>query len=123
MAYELAPAFVEATGEEQSTLGTTADTLAAVCLVTNAAGNALGWGVVIPMYAYAILTTGVLPRWIGWLGLVVAVLAGWLGLLAPASSVIEGISTLGFPLFFVFMLSMGVAVLRRTRSGADAAPV
>lgn len=115
MAYELAPAYVEAPGSDQATLGTMADTLAAACLVVNAAGNALGWGVVVPLYAWAILTTRALPRWIGWLGLAVAVLAGWLGLLAPASDVAEGVSSLGFVAFFIFMPSMGVAILRRER--------
>jgi XapX domain-containing protein len=83
----------------------------------NAAGNFFGWGVVIPLYAIAILTTGALPRWIGWLGLLVGLLAGWLRLLSPASSVISGISSIGF---FVFMLSMGIALLRR-RSKLDKA--
>jgi hypothetical protein len=89
-------------------------------LVTNAAGNFLGWGVVVPLYAVAILTTRVLPRWIGWLGLLVGALAGWLGLLSPASSVISSISNIGFIGFFVFMLSMGIALLRR-RSRVDEA--
>jgi hypothetical protein len=66
----------------------------------------------------AILTTRALPRWIGWLGLLVGVLAGWLGLLSPASSVIFAISSIGFIGFFVFMLSMGIALLRR-RSRVD----
>ena len=122
MAYELAPAYVEATGSEQATLGTTADTLAALCLVVNAAGNALGWGVAVPLYAWAILTTRALPRWIGWLGVAVAVLAGWLGLLAPASDVAEGISSLGFVAFFVFMPSMGVAILRREHRATSPPP-
>jgi hypothetical protein len=77
--------------------------------------------VVIPLYAVAILTTRALPRWIGWLGLLVGALAGWLGLLSPASSVISGISSIGFIGFFVFMLSMGIALLRR-RSRVDGAP-
>jgi hypothetical protein len=94
-------------------LAATADTLAAIALVTNAAGNFLGWGVVVPLYAVAILTTRALPRWIGWLGLLVGALAGWLGLLSPASSVISSISSVGFIGFFVFMLSMGIALLRR----------
>ncbi|HZO67112.1 MAG TPA: hypothetical protein VFB74_19095, partial [Kribbellaceae bacterium] len=91
-------------------------------LVTNTAGNFLNWGVALPLYSLAIILTRVLPRWIGWLGLAVAVLAGWLGLLGPASSVIEGIASLGFIGFFVFMLSLGVALLRRpaTTSGVEA---
>jgi hypothetical protein len=67
----------------------------------------------VPLYAIAILKTSVVPRWIGWVGMVSAVFGGWLGLLAPASSVIEGLSSIGFLAFFVFLASMGVALLRR----------
>jgi hypothetical protein len=112
MAYELAPAYV-ASGADQATLGSVSDTFAATAVVVNAAGDALVWGVTVPLFAWAILTTRAVPRWIGWLGLVVAVFGGWLGLMAPASSVIEGISSIGFVAFFVFMLSMGIALLRR----------
>jgi hypothetical protein len=76
------------------------------------------WGVVVPMFAAAILVTRLLPRWIGWLGLVVGFLAGWLGLLAPASPVIANVSSLGFIGFFVFMLAMGIALLRRRPKAA-----
>ena len=113
MGYELVPAYIAADPAGQATLALTADTFAAVALVTNAAGNFLGWGVVVPLYAVAILTTRALPRWIGWLGLLVGALAGWLGLLSPASLVISTISNVGFIGFFVFMLSMGIALLRR----------
>jgi hypothetical protein len=119
MAYELAPAYEDANRITQPSLAVTADTLASVCAVTNYAGNFLGWSVAVPLIAYAILKTSVVPRWIGWLGMVVAVFAGWLGLLGPASSVIEGISSIGFLAFFVFMLSMGIALLRRPRGTAD----
>ena len=112
MGYELVPAYVSADPAGQATLGATADTLAAIALVTNAAGNFLNWGVVVPLYAVAILTTRALPRWIGWLGLLVGALAGWLGLVSPASSVIASISNIGFIGFFVFMLTMGIALLR-----------
>lgn len=114
MAYELAPAYVRG-GPDQGALVAVSDTLAAICLVVNASGDALVWGVAVPLYAWAILTTRALPRWVGWLGMVVAVLAGWLGLLAPASSVVSAVSNVGFIAFFVFMLSMGVTILRRRR--------
>ena len=123
MAYELAPAYADASATTQASLAVTADTLASICLVTNYAGNFLGWGVAIPMFAWAILKTSVVPRWIGWLGLVVAVFAGWLGLLAPASSVIEGVSSIGFFAFFVFTLSMGIALLRRRSREAELEPL
>jgi hypothetical protein len=113
MAYELVPGYLNGDAASRETLLVTADTLASLCLLTNYAGNALGWGVAVPLYAFAILTTSLLPRWIGWLGVVVAVFAGWLGLLGPASSAIEGISAIGFFGFFVFMTAMGVAILRR----------
>jgi hypothetical protein len=113
MGYAIVPAYMDADPGGQAALAATADTFAAIALVINAAGNFLNWGVVVPLYAVAILTTRALPRWIGWLGLLVGALAGWLGLLSPASSVISSISNIGFIGFFVFMLSMGIALLRR----------
>lgn len=123
MAYELAPGYTEADGATQAALALTSDTLASISLLTNYVGNALGFGVTVPLFAFAILRTGALPKWIGWVGVVTAVFGGWLGLLGPASSVIEGIATIGFLAFFVFMVSMGIAVLRRERrAGAVTAP-
>lgn len=113
MAYELVPGYTEASGATREALTVTADTLASLSLLTNYTGNALGWGVAVPLYAIAVLKTGALPRWIGWVGLVAAVFAGWLGLLGPAWSVIEGLTSIGFVAFFVFLASMGVAILRR----------
>jgi len=120
MGYAIVPAYISADPAGKATLGATADTLAAIALVSNAAGNFLNFGVVVPLYAVAILTTRALPRWIGWLGLLVGALAAWLGLLSPASSVISAVSSVGFIVFFVFMLSMGIALLRR-RSRVDEA--
>jgi quinol-cytochrome oxidoreductase complex cytochrome b subunit len=75
--------------------------------------------VVVPLYAWAILKTRAVSRWIGWLGFVSAFVAGWLGLLAPASSAIEGITTIGFFAFFAFLLALGIALLRRDRAPAE----
>jgi Domain of unknown function (DUF4386) len=117
LAYEFVPGYVSADDATKASLAVNFDTFANLSLILNYTGNALGWAVAVPLYAIAILKTGAVPRWIGWLGLLVAVLAGWLGLFAPASSVIEGITTLGFIAFFVFMLSMGIVLLRRSRRG------
>ena len=118
LAYEFVPGYVAAADAKKASLAVTFDTLANLSLVLNYTGNALGWGVAVPLYAVAILRTRALPRWLGWVGLVAAVFAGWLGLLSPASSVIEGISVLGFLAFFVFMLGFGIAVLVRQRRTA-----
>jgi hypothetical protein len=115
LAYEFVPGFVAADEATKASLAVTFDTLASMSAVLNYVGNALGWGVAVPIFALAILQTSVVPRWIGWLGLFVAVVAGWLGLFSPASSVVEGITVIGFVAFFAFMLCMGVALLRRHR--------
>ena len=118
LAYEFVPGYVAAEQAQQASLAVTFDTFANLALVLNYTGNALGWAVALPLYGVAILTTGAVPRWLGWLALAAAAIAGWLGLLSPASSVIEGITVIGFLGFFVFMIGMGVAVLRRQRSAA-----
>ena len=66
--------------------------------------------------------SGAVPRWIGWAGVVTAVFAGWFGLLGPAWSVLEGLTFIGFVGFFVFLASMGVALVRRPSEGAVEAP-
>lgn len=119
MAYELVPRYTDASGATQSSIGATADTFASFAHVVNYAGDALLWAVVVPLLAFAILKTRAVPRWIGWLGVVTGVFAGWLGLLAPASSVIDGLTFIGFVSFFIFMASLGVALLRR-KTPADA---
>jgi hypothetical protein len=121
MGYELVPAYIAADSAGQATLAATADTFAALALVTNAAGKFLGC-LVVPLYTVAVLITWALPRWIGWLGLLDGVLTGLLGLLSPASSVIAGISTIGFISFVVFMLSLGIALLRRRSKVDEAIP-
>jgi hypothetical protein len=74
------------------------------------------WAVAVKPYAWAALRTRAVPRWIGWVGLVTGVFAGWLGLFSPASSVIDGITFVGFVGFFVWIAAMGVALLRVRRA-------
>jgi len=122
MAYELVPDYVAATGATKGSIASTADMFAVLALVLNYAGDVVLWGVVVPMYAYAVLKTRVVGRWIGWLGFVVAFFAGWLGAFAPASDVIDGITFIGFVGFFVWMAAMGISLLLRERTSAPKTP-
>jgi hypothetical protein len=116
IAQELAPSY---TPEDAAVF----DTFASACLLLNYFGNIFNWAVATPLYAVAILTTGALPRWVGYVGLIAAVFAGWLSLLAPLSSVIEGVTTIGFVAFFVFLIGMGITILRRVDDpGREATP-
>ena len=105
MGYELVPDFKPSDAN-------TFDTLAALAQVLNYAGDVVLWGVVVPMYAVAVLKTDVIRRWIGWLAVVVGVFAGLGEILSPASSVIEGLTFIGFVGFFVWMAAMGASLLR-----------
>jgi len=119
MGYELVPAYIAADPAGQATRGATADTFAAIALVTKRCRqfSRLGHG---RSAVCGVLTRRALPRWLGWLGLLVGALAGWLGLLSPASSVMSAISSIGFIAFSFFRLSMDIALLRR-RSKVDQA--
>ena len=107
MAYELVPGYVAGDAATQASLATTADTFAVLALVVNYTGDVILWGVVVPMYAIAVLKTSVLPRWIGWLGVGVGVFAGLGDAVSPASSVIEGLTFIGFVGFFRLECSHG----------------
>jgi hypothetical protein len=88
MGCELVPAYIAADPAGQATLAATADTFASVALVTNAASDFLGWGVLVALYTVAILIIGRCRA--GSAGRLVGVLPGWLGRLSPASSVVAG---------------------------------
>jgi hypothetical protein len=123
MGYELVPGYVGASGAAKESLRVTTDTLAVSALVFNYIGDALVWAVVVPMYAWASLALRAVPRWIGWLGLFTGLFAGVLGLLSPASSVIDGVTFVGFVGFFVWMAAMGIALLRRRPPTEELTPV
>jgi hypothetical protein len=107
LGYEMVPDFAAADAS-------TFDTFAALALVLNYTGDALIWAFVVPLYGWIVLKTRIVPRWIGWLAFVVFVFAGIGNLLSPASSVIEGLTFIGFLGFFVWIAAMGVALLRRS---------
>ena len=57
--------------------------------------------------------------------MIAAVFAGWLGLFAPLSGAIEALTTIGFLAFFVFLLGVGISILRRradSRSAGTSTP-
>jgi hypothetical protein len=123
MAYELVPGYTDADAASRSSLAVLTDTLASVSDVLNYTGDVLAWGVAVPLFAVAILKTSVVPRWIGWLGIFVGVFAGLATLLRPASNVIEEITSVGFVAFFLFVASMGIALLRRRPEADELCPV
>ena len=112
MTYELAPAYLEATGATKSALEATGDTLGQLGDLTNLISGALSWGLGVLLFSLVILRTSVVTKWIGWLGILVAILGGWLALLGPTSDVFETIGFIGFIGFWVWMIAMGVALLR-----------
>jgi hypothetical protein len=123
IALQLAPGYAAANEATQASLAVTADTFARFCLLMNYFGDILIWGVTTPLFAIAVLKTSAVLRWIGWVGMVTAVFAGWLYLLSPVSSIVDGLSAIGFVAFFIFMASLGVALLRRRTASVKAPAV
>jgi hypothetical protein len=113
IAQEVTPAFVAGGPAVKAAAHLDAQNLTSVSHLANYFGDVLLWGVVTPLYAFAMLRTRLLPRWIAWVGIVAAVFAGWLGIVSPLSSVIDGLTFPGFIAFFVFLAGTGVVLLRR----------
>ena len=122
VASNFVPAYVAADGSAQSALAVSLQAWAGVSLGLNLTGDTVLWGVVVPMYAVAILRSHVVAHWIGWLGLFTALFGGWLGFLGVFIKPLEGFTFLGFVAFFVWIAAMGVAVLRIPVSRERSAP-
>ena len=112
--YELAPAYMisAANSPASASISVVADTIKTIGILANLVGNVLFLGIGVLLFSVAIIRTSAVPRWIGWLGVLVAVAGGWLPLLGPAFSVIEFIGLIGFFLSIAWMISMGVSLLR-----------
>jgi hypothetical protein len=121
MAEEFAADFTNAGPVARTTLQTTGDVMAGTALATNYVGDLMVWAVAVPLYGLAVVTTRALPRWIGWLGIFVGVVGGWIGAFGIVSTTVENITAIGFLAFFVWMIAMGVALLRRPRVRPTAA--
>ena len=106
----LAPAYAEADAATRLTLEVMYQTLISV-----GPSHVVAWlllaGIGVGLFSVAILRTALLPKWIAWLGLFVA-LAAWLHLLTAASDALWVLHEIKFDSFNLWTLAVGVALLR-----------
>lgn len=88
-------------------------TMLRTLLIAASVGNTLDWGVAVPIFALASLRIRVVPKWIGWLGVLVGVLQWYHNLmrLFPLFALVPLPIAL-VPSFIVWMVAMGVVFLR-----------
>ena len=88
----------------------------------------IGWSVTVSV---VVLRTGILWRWVGWVGLVASVLYGFnqgdiLATAVPGFPVFDLAGFIGSSLWAVWLIALGVAVLRapirRPTAAAAVAP-
>ena len=106
--YELAPGIADASTATRPALEVMANTLRHISWLAARVGYVLIFGIGVLLFSFAILHTSVVPKWIGWLGLiVVAVHVALLTLLwGVFYRVAAGTSLM------VWVLAMGVVLLR-----------
>ena len=111
--YELAPAYATAAANSATSASilVLADTIDTIGVLADLVSNVLILGIALLLFSIAIIRTSVMPKWIGWLGVVSAIMGGWLSLLGPAFSVFEIVTLIGFLLFMVWIISVGVRLL------------
>ncbi len=113
--YELAPALAEATTATRTALEVMADTLRRTSWLAAGVGYVLIYGIGVLLFSFAILQTSVVPKWIGWLGLIVV--AVHVALLTLLSGVFYSIRPpwlwpVAAGTSLVWVLAMGVVLLR-----------
>jgi len=112
MTYELAPAYVAASGDTERTIAAVGDTLLMFATTADYIGAALVAGIGLPLFSWAILRTNIAPKWVAWLGFFAAAIGGWLTFLRPVTDVIEITELFGGLGYFVWMIVMGVVLWR-----------
>ncbi len=75
-------------------------------------GDAIFTGIGGLLFSIAILKTGFAPKWVGWLGLIGAV-GHWFALGSESSEVLEVIFLAGEVAFFLWLIAVGVVLLRK----------
>lgn len=106
--YQLAPEYA---ASEASSLLVVGDSIITSSDLARFVGDAISSGIGVLVFSILILRSGIMSKWIGWLGLVVA-LAAWLGLLTPVAEVFEIIGLAGTIGFAVWVIAAGVTLLR-----------
>jgi hypothetical protein len=113
---ELPPAYVGASESARVSLLAFGGTMNALKETLFTLGQMLGFGLGLLLFGVALLRSGTMPRWLGWLALVPAILIGWVATLMKISGVPLGIlgpvTGLGFLLFFLWVGSMAVVLFR-----------
>ena len=109
--YELAPGYVEASDATKPALAVIASTLDRIHDVANDVGSVLLRGIGVLLFTLAILRTSIIPKWVGWLGLPSVVLV-WLSTLDPVLETLSVLDDIAFVLFMVWLVAMGVVLLR-----------
>ena len=96
------------------------DALFTLSLLSQLMGDAIFTGIGGLLFSIAILQTGFAPKWVGWLGLIGAV-GHWFALLSEASEVFELIWAVGEIAFFLWLIAVGVVLLRKSEPPIPAA--
>ena len=79
-------------------------------------GSFLSLGIGVVLFSVGVLRTNVIGHWLGWIGVVVGVLEGVLILLTRISNVFEMIAAIPFLLVLLWLIIMGVFLLRLRES-------
>ena len=111
VASELAPAYAAASEAVRPSLEVMATTLMQIGTLSEALADHAIRPAATALFAVAILRTSVMPKWLGWLGLAVALLR-FQGLFEPASDVFRFLGYPGFALAGVWILAIAVVMLR-----------
>ncbi len=114
IAYELAPGIADASTATKPALEVMANTLRQTSSLAAGVGYVLIFGIGVLLFSFAILQTSVVPKWIGWLGLIaVAVNVALVTLLSGVfDSSIRPPWLLATGTSLGWMFAMGVVLLR-----------
>ena len=113
MAYQLAPGYVSADAASRPALEVVAKTLESGRSLVDGFAHVLFWGIGVAVYAWASFKTTLVAKWVGWLGLLAALLTGGAGAFESVWKAADITATVGVIVFLVWMVAMGVGLLRR----------